>query len=72
MKQDNSNPLNLENKLYSIEEFGLAIRNKFGGDNYISNVMLGEMFLAKFPIYSCKIKKPKDKIFQLNLLQYKT
>ena len=50
MKQDNSNPLDLENKLYSIEEFGLAIRNKFGGDNYISNVMLGEMFLAKYPI----------------------
>ena len=62
MKQDNTNPLNLENKLYSIEEFGLAIRNKYGGDDYISDVMLGEMFLAKYPMYSCNIKKPKNHI----------
>lgn len=62
MNQDNSNPLNLKNKLYSIEEFGLAIRNKFGGDEYISDVMLGEMFLAKYPMYSCNIKKPKNHI----------
>ena len=64
MKQDITNPLDIEDKLYSIEEFGLAIRNKFGGDNYISNIMLGEMFLAKFPVYTCKIKKPKDHISQ--------
>jgi hypothetical protein len=62
MNQDNTNPLDLENKLYSIEEFGLAIRNKFGGDDYISDVMLGEMFLAKYPMYSCNIKKPKNHI----------
>lgn len=62
MKQDNTNPLDLENKLYSIEEFGLAIRNKYGGDNYISDAMLGEIFLAKYPMYSCNIKKPKNHI----------
>ena len=62
MNQDNTNPLDFENKLYSIEEFGLAIRNKFGGDDYISDVMLGEMFLAKYPMYSCNIKKPKNHI----------
>ncbi len=62
MKQENTNPLDLENKLYSIEEFGLAIRNKYGGDDYISDVMLGEMFLAKYPMYSCNIKKPKNHI----------
>ncbi len=62
MKQDNTNPLDLENKLYSVEEFGLAIRNKYGGDDYISDVMLGEMFLAKYPMYSCNIKKPKNHI----------
>ena len=62
MKQDNTNPLDLENKLYSIEEFGLAIRNKYGGGDYISDVMLGEMFLAKYPMYSCNIKKPKNHI----------
>ena len=62
MKESDKNPLGLENKLYTIEEFGSTLRNKFGSDNYISNVMLGEMFLAKFPVYSCKIKKPKDHI----------
>ena len=64
MKKDDKNPLGIDDKLYTVEEFGFAVRNKFGGGNYISNVMLGEMFLAKFPIYSCKIKKPKDHISQ--------
>lgn len=64
MKKDDNNPLGIDDKLYSVEEFGSAVRNKFGGDHYISNVMLGEMFLAKFPVYTCKIKKPKDHISQ--------
>ena len=64
MNKDNNDPLGLEKKLYTVEEFGAVVRAKFGGDNYISNVMLGEMFLAKFPVYSCKIKKPKDHISQ--------
>ena len=62
MKIDDKNPLGIDDKLYTVEEFGLAIRNKYGGDNYISNVMLGEMFLAKYPMYSCNIKKPKNHI----------
>ena len=57
MEENSENPLELEEKLYSIDEFGAIIRNKFGGDNNISNTMLGEIFLAKFPMYSCKIKK---------------
>tara|TARA_B100001059_G_scaffold214954_1_gene232088 strand:+ start:295 stop:507 length:213 start_codon:yes stop_codon:yes gene_type:complete len=64
MKESDNNPLGLENKLYSLEEFGSALRNKFGGDNYISNVMLAELFLANYPVYSCKIKKPKSHISQ--------
>ena len=47
MKENNDNPLGLENKLYAIEEFGSILRNKFGADNYVSNVMLAEIFLAK-------------------------
>tara|TARA_B100002052_G_C15876409_1_gene597232 strand:+ start:1913 stop:2122 length:210 start_codon:yes stop_codon:yes gene_type:complete len=58
--EKNYNPLELENKLYTIEEFGSVIRDKFGGDNYISNVILGELFLAKYPFYSCKIKKSEN------------
>ena len=66
MKESNNNPLGLENKQYTIEEFGSALRNKFGADNYISNIMLAEIFLAKYPLYSCKIKKPKNYVSQKN------
>ena len=62
MNESDKNPLGLENKLYTIEEFGSVVRNKFGGDNYISIIMLAELFLAKYPVYSCKIKKPKNHI----------
>ena len=60
------NPLELEDKLYTIEEFGSIIRNKFGGDNYISDVILGELFLFKYPSYSCKIKKSENFIPKKN------
>ena len=43
MKVADNNPLQLEDKLYTIEEFGYAVRSKFGGDENISNVMLGEI-----------------------------
>ena len=64
--KDNENPLALEDKLYTIEEFGVEVRRKFGGDNYISDVILGELFLSKFPFYSCKIKKSKNYIHKKN------
>ena len=66
MKENDNNPLGLEDKQFTIEEFGADLRDKFGVDNYISNVMLAEIFLAKYPIYSCKIKKPKNHISQKN------
>ena len=61
---ENNNPLKLEKKLYTIEDFGSTLRNKFGADNNISNVMLAEIFLAKYPVYNCKIKKSKNFISQ--------
>ncbi len=64
MKENKENPLNIENKFYTLEEFGSTLRNKFGSDNYISNVMLAEIFLNKYPIYSCKIKKSKNHVSQ--------
>lgn len=64
--KDNKNPLALEDKMYTIEEFGDMVRRKFGGDNYISDVILGELFLNKFPFYSCKIKKSKNYIHKKN------
>ena len=59
MKEKDNNPLGLENKLYNVEEFGSELRKKFGGYDYISNIMLAEMFLAKYPVYSCKLKNQK-------------
>ena len=64
--EDNKNPLALEDKMYTIEEFGVMVRRKFGGDNYISDVILGELFLNKFPFYSCKIKKSINYIHKKN------
>ena len=64
--KDNKNPLALEDKMYTIEEFGAMVRRKFGGDNYISDVILCELFLSKFPFYSCKIKKSKNYIYKKN------
>ena len=66
MKKIDNNPLQLEDKKYTIEEFGYVIRTKFGGDSNISNVMLGEIILSKYPVYSCKIKKLKNHISQKN------
>tara|TARA_B100000963_G_C22632215_1_gene675546 strand:+ start:1241 stop:1453 length:213 start_codon:yes stop_codon:yes gene_type:complete len=62
MEENEKIILELENKLYTIEEFGSVVRKKFGGDNYISDVILAELFLAKYPSYSCKIKKPETHI----------
>ena len=64
MEKSDNDPLDLGQRLYTIEEFGSVLRRKFGGDNYISNVMLAEIFLAKYPAYTCKIKKSKDHISQ--------
>jgi hypothetical protein len=64
MIENDNNPLGLENKLYTVEEFGSVLRNKFGGDNYISNVMLAELFLSKYPVYFCNIKKSKNHVSQ--------
>ena len=64
MIENDNNPLGLENKLYTVEEFGSVLRNKFGGDNYISNVMLAELFLSKYPVYSCNIKKSRNHVSQ--------
>ena len=57
MKENSENPLNLEDKLYTVEEFASIINEKFGNNNNVSDIFLTEMFLAKYPIYSCKIKK---------------
>ena len=64
MGKSNNDPLDLGPRLYTIEEFGSVLRNKFGDNNYISDIMLAEIFLAKHSNYSCKIKKSKNHISQ--------
>tara|TARA_B100001093_G_scaffold351645_1_gene336151 strand:+ start:2286 stop:2498 length:213 start_codon:yes stop_codon:yes gene_type:complete len=64
VKENGNNPLGIENKLYTIEEFGSVLRNKFAADSFISDVMLAELFLTKYPIYSCNIKKSNNHISQ--------
>tara|TARA_B100001115_G_scaffold183194_1_gene181342 strand:- start:622 stop:867 length:246 start_codon:yes stop_codon:yes gene_type:complete len=64
MNEKQKNPLGLEIKQYTIEEFGAAIRRKFGADKTVSDFMLGEMFISTYPVYSCNIKKSKNHISQ--------
>ena len=64
MNKNINNPLGLEEKLYTVEEFAFEIRNKFGADDSVSEIFLAEIFLAKYPMYSCKIKKLKNHIPQ--------
>ena len=64
MKESHENPLGLENKLYTSEEFGALLRDKFGADSSISNVILTEIFISKYPAYSCRIKKSQNHINQ--------
>ena len=60
MNENINNPLGLDEKLYTVEEFAFEIRNRFGADDNVSDIFLVEIFLAKFPMYSCKIKKLKN------------
>ena len=53
--------LEIGNKLYSIEEFGLLVRKNFIVDNNLSNILLAEIFLSKYPQYICNIKKTDSK-----------
>ena len=51
------NPLDLDNKDYTIEEFAFVIRNKFGVNDNLPDEILVSAFIDKYPMYSCKIKK---------------
>ena len=64
MNENQKNPLELEIKQYTIEEFGAAIRKKFGADKTVSDLILGEIFISTYPVYSCIIKKSKNHISQ--------
>ena len=59
MAQEN-NPLGLEDKKYTEKEFALAIRNKFETNDFLPDEVLVNIFLDKYPMYSCKVKRSKN------------
>ena len=62
MNENINNPLGLKEKLYTVEEFAFEIRNKFDANDSVSDIFLAEIFLAKYAMYSCKIKKQKNQV----------
>ena len=60
MIQEN-NPLGLEDKKYTEKEFALAIRNKFETNDFLPDEVLVNIFLDKYPMYSCKVKRTENK-----------
>ena len=57
MTTNTKNPLGLQDKLYTIEEFALAIRSKFRANDNLPDSILVDIFISKYPMYACKIKK---------------
>ena len=55
-----NNPLEIEDKDYTIQEFAIVIRNKFGVSDNLPDEILVSAFIEKYPIYSCKIKKDSN------------
>ena len=60
MGKASNNPLGLEDKLYTTEEFALALRNKFGANDNLPDSLLVNIFVTKYPMYACKIKKSQE------------
>ncbi len=56
MTTNANNPLELEDRLYTIEEFALAVRTKFGANDDLPDFALVNIFINKYPMYACKIK----------------
>ena len=56
----NNNPLGLEEKKYTVEEFASFIRAKFGVNDNLPDAMLVDVFIDKYPMYACKIKQSEN------------
>lgn len=55
--ETNNNPLRIEDKKYTIKEFASVIRDKFGVNDSLPDLMLVNVFIDKYPIYSRNIKE---------------
>ena len=56
-----NNPLRLKDKTYTEKEFALAIRTKFETNDFLPDEVLVNIFLDKYPMYSCKVKRTENK-----------
>ena len=59
-EKTSNNPLGLEDKKYTVEEFASTIRAKFGVNDSLPDIMLVNVFIDKYPMYACKIKETKN------------
>ena len=57
----NKNPLGLEDKSYTEKEFAHALRTKFETNDLLPDQVLVNIFLDKYPMYSCKVKRTQNK-----------
>jgi hypothetical protein len=64
MIKNTNNPLEIEDKLHTVEEFTLALRTKFGSNDNLPDSVLVDIFMKKYPMYSCKIKKSQNQAAQ--------
>jgi len=55
-----NNPLELKDKIYTEKEFALAIRTKFETNDFLPDDVLVNIFLDKYPMYSCRVKRTKN------------
>tara|TARA_B100000900_G_C20001207_1_gene481879 strand:+ start:267 stop:467 length:201 start_codon:yes stop_codon:yes gene_type:complete len=55
------NPLGLEDKSYTEKEFAQALRTKFETNDLLPDQVLVNIFLDKYPMYSCKVKRTENK-----------
>tara|TARA_B100001250_G_C19157272_1_gene510718 strand:+ start:325 stop:525 length:201 start_codon:yes stop_codon:yes gene_type:complete len=55
-----NNPLGLKDKTYTEKEFALAIRTKFETNDFLPDEVLVNIFLDKYPMYSCRVKRTEN------------
>tara|TARA_B100001093_G_C26754599_1_gene982737 strand:- start:75 stop:275 length:201 start_codon:yes stop_codon:yes gene_type:complete len=54
------NPLGLEDKNYTEKEFAHALRTKFDTNDFLPDSVLVNIFIDKYPMYSCKVKRSES------------
>lgn len=56
-----NNPLGLKDKTFTEKEFAHALRAKFETTDLLPDEVLVNIFIDKYPMYSCKVKRAGNK-----------